>query len=299
MVDPRTEGVDVDVESGSVRYGLEMAVRSMLFGPANRIDFVPKFVAAGADIGVLDLEDAVADDAKQHARDMLADRRPGATELGDTTLFVRVNSIDSEHFEADMAAAAAAAAAGIIVPKIENGDGVAAARSALERHKLADALLCAGIESALGVHNAVEVAKAPIDMAYFGAEDFITDMGGVRTESNEEVHYARSRVALAARIGGVPALDQIVANFRDESRFTKEATEARALGYQGKLCIHPSQVTLANTAFLPSPKEIEWAEGVLAAVDAADGAALISYEGMMVDTPLISRAKLIVQQSRR
>lgn len=286
---------DVDTANVLVRYGLTMAVRSMLFGPANRIDFVPKFVAAGADIGVLDLEDAVAEDGKQAARDALADGRPGAGELGDTTLFVRVNSIDSEHFEADMAAAADAMAGGVIVPKIETAEAVATARAAMEQHQLSEALLCAGIESALGVHNAVEVATANVDMAYFGAEDFITDMGGVRTESNAEVHYARSRVALAARLGGVPALDQIVANFGDEARFTEEAMQARAMGYQGKLCIHPSQVALANTAFMPSAQEIEWAQGVLAAVDAADGAALISYEGTMVDTPLISRAKSIIE----
>ena len=267
----------------------------MLFGPANRIEFVPKFVVAEADIGVLDLEDAIAEDAKQAARDALVEAKPGRGELGEMMFFVRVNSIDSPHFEDDLAAASAALAVGIIVPKIEDADTVDRVRAAMERHQLSGAILCAGVESALGVHNAVEIAGAAIDILYFGAEDFVTDMGGVRTESNDEVHYARSQVALAARLGGVPALDQIVADFGDSSRFTSEAEQARALGYQGKLCIHPSQVALANTAFMASPEEIEWAQGVIAAVEAAGGAALISYQGTMIDTPLIVRAKAILK----
>ncbi len=269
----------------------------MLFGPANRVDFVPKFVQAGADIGVLDLEDAVAETAKSEAREALSEGRPGAGDLGDTVLFVRVNSLDTDHFTHDLVAAAEAQAVGIIVPKIESADMIREIRGEMGKRALGNAFLCAGIESAAGVHHSAEICDAHIDLVYFGAEDFITDMGGVRTESNTEVLYARSKVALAARLSSRPALDQIVADFGDATRFTREALNARAMGYSGKLCIHPSQVALANDAFLPSVEEVAWATAVIAAVEHADGAALVSFEGTMVDTPLILRAQRILDSA--
>lgn len=269
----------------------------MLFGPASRVDFVPKFVACGADIGVLDLEDAVAESGKQAARDAIADARPGDGELAGMALFVRVNALDTPHFDADMAAAAASGASGIIVPKLEDASGVAHVRTAMTECGIE--ALCAGIESAPGVHRAVEVAGAGVEMLYFGAEDFITDMGGVRTADNEEVLYARSRVALAARLAEVPALDQVVVDYSDDVRFEREALKARSLGYSGKLCIHPNQVTLANAAFTPSEDEVAWARGVLAAAAeaAASGAGVISYEGTMVDAPILVRAQALLDRA--
>ena len=256
-----------------------------------------KFVACGADIGVLDLEDAVAESGKQTARDVIADARPGTGDLGEMALFVRVNGLDTPHFASDMTAAAASGASGIIVPKLEDAAGVAAVRSAMT--DLGIKTLCAGVESALGVHRAVEVAAAGVEMLYFGAEDFITDMGGVRTEGNDEVLYARSHVALAARLAGVPALDQVVIDYSDDARFNREAERARSLGYSGKLCIHPNQVTLANAAFTPSEDEVAWARGVLAAAEkaAAEGAGVISYEGTMVDAPILVRAQALLDRA--
>ena len=128
---------------------------------------------------------------------------------------------------------------------------------------------------------------------YFGAEDFITDMGGVRTEAGLEVLYARSRVALGARLAGVHAIDQIVPRFDDEERFLDDARAGRAIGYGGKLCIHPSQVPLANQVFSPSVEEIDHARRLVAAHDAAiaRGEAAIAFEGQMVDEPMVRRAR--------
>src|SRR5690606_35052515 len=144
----------------------------------------------------------------------------------------------------------------------------------------------AGIETALGVADARPLLAHPrIVAAYFGAEDFIADMGGVRTQGNHEVTFARQAVALAGRLDGIPVLDQVVADFRDDARFVAEAAEARAIGYAGKLCIHPSQVSLANAAWTPTPEEVERARRLLAAYDEAigRGVAAIDFEGQMVD----------------
>ena len=141
--------------------------------------------------------------------------------------------------------------------------------------------------------------RAGVDVAYFGAEDFVADMGGVRTAGNGEVAYARAEVALAARLAGVALLDMVVTDFGDDERFSREAAEARALGYGGKLCIHPAQVPLANAAFVPSAGEVDRARRLLAAYDAAvaEGHAAIAFEGQMVDEPLARRARALVARS--
>ena len=132
--------------------------------------------------------------------------------------------------------------------------------------------------------------------AYFGAEDFIADMGGRRTSANAEVQFARSVVVLAGRLAGVPMIDQVVTDFRDDAAFAAEAAAARDLGYQGKLCIHPRQVELAHLAFTPSPLEVERARRLIAAYDAAveAGLAAIDFEGQMVDGPVVAQARQVI-----
>lgn len=268
----------------------------MLFGPAQRTDFVAKFVASGVDMGVLDLEDATPESGKEAARQAIIEAVPGDEELGSMLLFVRINALGTSHFAADIAAAAAAKVSGIIAPKLETNREVDDVRREMTNAGLGDALLCAGIESVAGVYQAVEVAGAGVDLLYFGAEDFITDIGGVRTESNTEVLYARSRVAMAARLAGVPALDQVVVDFGDDERFNRESFDARSIGYHGKLCIHPGQVALANAAFTPSNDELAWARGVVDAAEVAEaeGLGVVSYNGTMVDAPIVTRARQLL-----
>ncbi len=280
------------------RYGRSMRYRSMLFGPASRLDFVEKFVRSEADIGVLDLEDATPENAKADARAGVAQIDIDGLELGSTALFVRANAIGSGHFAADLDAIAASKVDGVIVPKLETDRQVSDVRDALAARGF-DGALCGGIESVAGVHRSVEICGAGVDLVYFGAEDYVTDLGGVRTESNLEVLNARSHVAMAARLAGIPALDQVVVDYGDDERFSREAQMARSLGYAGKLCIHPGQVAAANDAFTASAEEIAWARGLVAAAEAAeaDGRGVVSYEGTMVDAPIIARAKKMLDEA--
>jgi citrate lyase subunit beta/citryl-CoA lyase len=173
---------------------------------------------------------------------------------------------------------------------------VGAIVDALARADRRDLGILVGVESAVGVARAEAVLQAPVRWCYFGAEDFVADMGGVRTTGNQEVLYARSRVALAARVGGVHAVDQIVADFRDDGRYVHEAEEGRALGYRGKLCIHPAQVPLAHEVFTPSHTAVEHARRLLAAYEeaATRGEATIAFEGEMVDEPMARRARAVL-----
>ena len=272
-------------------------LRSLLTVPANRADLVAKAPRSAPDAVFLDLEDGVPPDAKVGAR---ADARAAAVALREAAptlqVFVRVNALDTTWFDGDMAEALDPGLTGVVVPKVESVDDVGAIVDALARADRRDLGILVGVESAVGVARAEAVLQAPVRWCYFGAEDFVADMGGVRTTGNQEVLYARSRVALAARVGGVHAVDQIVADFRDDGRYVHEAEEGRALGYRGKLCIHPAQVPLAHEVFTPSHTAVEHARRLLAAYDeaATRGEATIAFEGEMVDEPMARRARAVL-----
>lgn len=269
-------------------------LRSLLFAPAVRPDFIAKLPERGADAVVVDCEDATPPGAKQEARDNVRALVPELSNL--CTVTVRVNAVASEWFADDIDALVPEAAA-VVVPKIDSVDAMDTVARALDAAGLSSVGVIAGIETALGVADARPVLAHPrVVAAYFGAEDFIADMGGVRTASNEEVLFARSAVALAGRLAGVPVLDQVVTDFRDDERFSRECAEARALGYSGKLCIHPGQVTIANTSFVPSAEEVDRARRLLDAYATASaaGVSAIDFEGQMVDEPLAAQARRVL-----
>lgn len=271
-------------------------MRSLLFVPAVRPDFIAKLPGRDADAVVIDCEDATPANAKAEARRNARELTPGLIEQG-CAVVVRINAVDTEWFSDDVAKALSPSLAAVIVPKAESVEGLDRVATALAAAGLPNLGVLAGIETALGVADARVVLDHPIVVAgYFGAEDFIADVGGVRTPGNAEVAYARSAVALAARLARVPLLDQIVTDFRDSKRFTHEAAEARALGYSGKLCIHPNQVDLANSAWTPTEAEIDRARRLVAAYEEATarGIAAIDFEGQMVDEPLATQARRIL-----
>lgn len=268
-------------------------LRSLLFAPAVRPDFIKRLPERGADGVVVDCEDATPPNLKDEARSNIQSVVPGI--LGaEQQVFVRVNSVASPWFERDIAEGLVNGLAGVVVPKVETTEQLDHASNALDNAGHSELGILAGIETALGVADSrVLLAHPRVVAGYFGAEDFIADMGGFRTRVGTEVAHARSTVALAARLAGVTIIDQIVADFRDDERFNEEAREARAIGYHGKLCIHPRQAELANLAFLPTASEIDFAKRLLAAYEQAATAGLgaIDFEGQMVDEPLAAHAR--------
>lgn len=274
-------------------------IKSMLFMPAVREDLIAKGPRSGADAMVIDCEDATPADRKDEAR-VIARRMTDKLNESPVSVFVRVNSVASEWFLGDVARALTSRLAGVIVPKIETLDQLDTVGTALASAGLGSLSVLAGLETALGVADSRRLLAHPmVSWAYFGAEDFAVDMGGQRTESNSEVAYARSLVALSGRLASVPVLDQIVANYGDDDRFRREVAEARALGYSGKLCIHPAQVALANEGFVSSEAEVARARALLAAYEdgKARGVASVAFEGSMVDEPLARAAQAIIDSS--
>jgi citrate lyase subunit beta / citryl-CoA lyase len=259
--------------------------RSMLFVPGNRPDLAAKAPRSAPDVIVLDLEDAVPPAAKADARESVRD---AVRELdGTVPVCVRVNPPTTTWFTDDVADLPESLAA-VVVPKLES-----AAQLNQVTGVLAGRAVVAGLETVRGVADARGLLRPPVAACYFGAEDYVADLGGVRTAGNAEVAYARSYVAMAARLAGIPALDMVTLDFGDHDRFVGEARDARALGYAGKLCIHPAQVSLANDAFRPTADEIDWARRLLAAFDEAGGQT-IAFEGQMVDEVVAARARAII-----
>lgn len=273
-------------------------LRSVLFTPATRPDRVAKLPGTGADLGVIDLEDAVAPTAKADGRVMAVEAgRRLAAEAPGFALAVRVNPVRTDDFALDIEAGVADAVSHVLVPKVEQRADLDSVRTALDRRGLGRVAIVAGVESARGVLECTSILADGLAAAvYFGAEDFIADMGGARTPVGHEVLYARSHVALVARVHGVTALDQIVPAHTDDEQFVRDAAVGRAIGFGGKLCIHPRQVALAHRAFSPGPGDVDRASRLVAHYQAAlaDGVGVITFDGQMVDQPMLRQARAVL-----
>lgn len=252
-----------------------------LFVPADRPDRFAKAAASGADAVIIDLEDGVAPTAKVSARAALAQSLPAAT------VIVRVNPPGTAWHEADIDLMHRLGAVGLMLPKAED----AAAVESVARRLRGERHVIPLIETARGVHHAVEIAAAPgVTQLAFGPADYRNDIGC--GEGPEALLFARSKLVLAARLAGIAApLDGPAFDFREPRQTAEEARHARSLGFGGKLCIHPAQVAWVKGAFRPSEAELAWARRVLAA-EGGGGAA--NFDGTMIDAPVVERARRIL-----
>jgi citrate lyase subunit beta/citryl-CoA lyase len=269
----------------------------MLFMPGSRADMIAKIPRFAPDVAVVDLEDAVATGDKERARPLAAAAIDALDPATQATVLIRVNPVGTDWFADDVATAAGCAAAGIVVPKLSTEQQLVQVWLALVEHGWSDALLVAGLETALGVADArVLLAgglSGGLSAAYFGAEDYIADIGGRRSPGGEEVLYARSQVAIAAYLAGIPAVDQAVVGLADDEHFCADARGGQNIGYQGKICIHPRQVELAHQVFTPTPDEVAHARAVVAAGAAGVGV----VDGQMVDDVHVRLARSVLARS--
>jgi citrate lyase subunit beta/citryl-CoA lyase len=269
----------------------------MLFMPGSRADMIAKIPRFAPDVAVVDLEDAVATGDKERARPLAAAAIDALDPATQATVLIRVNPVGTDWFADDVATAAGCAAAGIVVPKLSTEQQLVQVRLALVEHGWSDALLVAGLETALGVADARVLLAGGLSggrsAAYFGAEDYIADIGGRRSPGGEEVLYARSQVAIAAYLAGIPAVDQAVVGLADDEHFCADARGGQNIGYQGKICIHPRQVELAHQVFTPTPDEVAHARAVVAAGAAGVGV----VDGQMVDDVHVRLARSVLARS--
>ncbi|MEV8610433.1 CoA ester lyase [Amycolatopsis sp. NPDC051373] len=260
--------------------------RSLLFMPGSKASMIAKIPAIAPDAAVVDLEDAVPTAQKAEARETTVAALAGFEVGPRTTVLVRVNPSTSPWFADDLAAVASLRGVGVVLPKYERREEIDVVRAQVG----ADVPIVVGLETVRGVAYCRELLSAAIDSVYFGAEDYIADIGGVRTTRGDEVLFARSEVRLAAHLGGVSTVDQAVVAIRDDNRFRVDAEAGRAIGYTGKICVHPRQVELAHEVFTPAPAEVARARAVLAAADS--GVAVV--DGEMVDDVHVRMARTVL-----
>lgn len=267
-----------------------MARRSVLFSPGDQPDKLDHAAASGADMIVFDLEDGVAPDRKEVARETVVDALPVDTR---SEVCVRINPVGVGG-AADLAAVASATAPdSLMLPKVSTPGEIETLSRLCTEHEV-DCPIIALIETAAGVLAAGEIAAVDrTDALIFGAEDLAADIGATRTKGGEEVAFARQQVVLAARAHGVDAIDTHYPEIGDEEGLRAETEQARRLGYDGKMAMHPRQVSIINRAFRPTDDELAWAQRVLAAVD-EQGEGVIEVDGEMIDSPQIRQADRIV-----
>ncbi len=275
-----------------------LGARAALFVPATRADRIPKALASGADAVIVDLEDAVAPQDKDSARAALdvalahQHRASATAPSAGPALWVRVNT-GAPWSDQDLALCARhAAVQAVVVPKAESAQQMQAAFEACGRKPLV-----ALIETAEGYARRDDVASHPaVKRLAFGSIDFQLDLG-ISGEGDALLVF-RSGLVLASRLAGLPApLDGVTVEVANPEVVAADAARARALGFGGKLCIHPQQVGPVNAAFSPSPAEIDWAQRVVAACEASAGAA-VAVDGKMVDRPVLLRAQALLAQQR-
>jgi len=261
--------------------------RSYLFVPGDRPERIAKALASGADAVIVDLEDAVAPANKNAARDAVA----GALES--TQPFVlRINGADTAWFADDARLAAHPGVAAVMLPKAASADPVAALHAASGGKPV-----LALVESAAGVANVAALAATTgVARLVFGSIDFQLDLDIV--DDDLALLAFRSQLVLASRVANLPApVDGVTTALDDAVRIELEARRARSLGFGAKLCIHPRQVAIVNSAFSPVEAELAWARRVVGAAAAADGAA-VAVDGKMVDAPVLARARRLLASRR-
>jgi citrate lyase subunit beta/citryl-CoA lyase len=274
----------------------DMVRRSVLFSPGDKPDLLRKAPDAGADVVVFDLEDAVVPDRKDRARESVA--AAVADTEADCEVCVRLNPL-GEGGRADLKALGSPPDS-VMLPKVDEAGDVRALDRALTEHGI-DVPVLALLETPGGVLDAPAIAAVEAtDGVLLGAEDLSAAVGFARTEAGTEILYARERVVLAAARAGVDAIDTLVTDFEDSQRLAEDARFARDIGFDGKMAIHPAQVSVINDAFTPDPEDVDWAERVLAARDEAeaDGRGVFAVDGEMIDAPLVAQAETILERAR-
>ena len=253
---------------------------------------------------ILDLEDAVATAEKPATRALVAAAlmRPRRG-----LLYVRVNAVDSEFCYGDLVAIARPGLDGIILPKVESAAGIATADWLLAQLEREHDLVPGGIElvpiieTARGLSqiDAILGAGTRVRRVAFGAGDFTLDTNMAWSRGEKELAPARAAIVTASRAASIDApFDTVWVDLADADGLDRSAQTALAMGFQGKMCIHPDQIPIVNRVFTPSDTEIAFAEQVVAAFARAEaeGSASIQLDGKFIDYPIVYRAQRVLDR---
>jgi len=271
-----------------------------------------KAPSLAADALILDLEDAVPAEAKESARELVCEWLEQSPTRADR--LVRINPLDTPWGRGDLAATFPARPDAFVVPKVESRadlDQLDSLLTDLERAHGAAAgstpIIAIATETPRALLRIAEIADGPrLAGLTWGAEDLSAALGARATRSEdgrylEVFRYARQMTLLAAHAAGVAAIDGVFTDLGDSAGLEREAREAAATGFTGKLTIHPAQIGAVNDAFTPAGEAISEARALLAAYEEqrAEGRGAFAFRGQMVDAPHIARARLLLARAER
>jgi citrate lyase subunit beta/citryl-CoA lyase len=267
--------------------------RSVLYMPAANARALEKAKSLPCDALILDLEDAVAPDAKPAAREA-ACAAASSGDYGVREVTIRVNGADTEWHRDDLAAACAAGPDAIVVPKVGSADGVLelveamAGLGAPEHTKL-----WAMVETPAAMLHAEEIAAASerLTALVMGTNDLAKELNAEHVPGRHPLLPGLGLALLAARASGTAILDGVFNDVQDTDGFLAECRQGREMGFDGKTLIHPSQVEGANAAFAPSERAVEDARGILEAWENGTGVGVVTYRGRMVENLHVESAR--------
>lgn len=281
--------------------------RAVLIMPGDDLKKITKGASLGVDSLIMDMEDGVALNNKEEARQVIQHALT-SLDFGKTERLVRLNQAKKGMQIEDITMTVIGKPDGYVLPKVESAREVQQlSHTLLEREIIlgiepGTIKLIALIETAKGIVNLAQIAQADARLValMFGAEDLAGSMGAIRSEGAEEVFYARSAVVLHAAAFGLQAIDTPYVKLRDMEGLKVETTKARCMGYTGKLAIHPDHVDLINEIFTPGDEEIEAARRLIEAHEARQSGhtGVFVFEGSMVDMPMVRSAENVLARAR-
>ncbi len=272
--------------------------RSVLYMPGSNVRALEKGRTLPADCLILDLEDAVAPDAKETARGQIRDALK-AGGYGRRELIVRVNGLDTSWGRDDIAVAADFGADAILLPKVESADAVSQTIAALDESGAPEGLaVWCMMETPLGMLHAEEVARASprVGALVMGTSDLAKDLQAAHTRERLPMITSLGLCLLAARAAGIAILDGVHLDLSDNEGFEYSCHQGKELGFDGKTLIHPKTIEAANRIFAPTGEDVAWSRTIIEAHAEADkeGKGVVVVDGKLVENLHVENARRLV-----
>lgn len=270
--------------------------RSVLYMPASNERALEKAKTLPVDALILDLEDAVAPDAKESAR-ANACTAAASGDYGSREVTIRVNGLGTRWHDDDLGAASLAGPDGIVVPKVGSADEVRRLVAAMEAAGAPERTkLWAMVETPAAMLHCEDIAAASdrLTVLVMGTNDLAKELQAEHVPGRAPLLTGLSLCLLAARATGTAILDGVFNDVADADGFAAECVQGRQLGFDGKTLIHPGQVDVCNTTFAPSAEAVEDARGVLAAWEAGGGAGVVTHRGRMIENLHVETAQRVL-----
>jgi citrate lyase subunit beta/citryl-CoA lyase len=275
--------------------------RSLLFIPGNNPSMLQNADVFLADAIIIDLEDAISIKEKDNARNLVHNYLTTSSVLP-KQIVLRVNSIDTVWFKKDLDLLKTNKINYLLIPKVDS-------KTMIEVNEYLDAFLLNNNLDEIKIIALVETARGVTEIDKFaenkrlcaillGAEDLTNDLEIKRTETNQEIFYARSKVIYACAANKLIAIDTPFTNINDLLGLEKDSDFSNSLGMKARACIHPNQLETVNRIYSPSNEEINWALEVFKAHQANPNVGAFQLKGKMIDKPIIERAKKIIEKAK-